>query len=336
MSEGMAVAVSPQITLPIGRPSYLHTRPTNNVAVRSTSSPIQYSSPGGTRRMLPGQQFGRYQQSSSNNVNGGVEMGTKTASSISLEELAALLTTTSPEDDQHSPILRSSGYYTFVHQDRESFRKSQSFPIFKPSSILSSLHDNDRPRVRRTRSVKFADTQGLPLETVRRLTKADPFETEGGIVPRLCDDLGCVSLTRGQNTPQMPLNEKPTAPKSHTRKFQFVQPGTQPDFYHQVSRKKVSLESVKSQTRAIHGIVRVLNMSFEKEVYIRWSHDKWISHHDSKCSYCVGSNDGHTDRFSFTLPANGDDIEFALCYRTLGQDFWDNNSGHNYVVTVDQ
>ena len=42
------------------------------------------------------------------------------------------------------------------------------------------------------------------------------------------------------------------------------------------------------------------------------------------------------DQFSFDIetPAmnEGDKIKIAVCFRTSGQEFWDNNNGKNYTI----
>ena len=183
----------------------------------------------------------------------------------------------------------------------------------------------------KSRSVRFADSTGLPLEHVRPLTAADPFQTEGEIVASLDSDLGSVKLTPDV----IPPTSSPDTIQKHTRTFRFPQPGTQPNFYQKLRKQNVCLESVKSETRAIHGIIRVMNISYSKEVTVRWTHDNWKTYHDASCLYCPGSSDGKTDRFSFTLPANGDDIHFALRYKVEDQEFWDSNNHQNYIVAVD-
>lgn len=331
MNSRMALALSPPIQIPSITTDYLSTLNSsgNGIPVRSVSSP------GGTRRTVPaGQQFGRYQQPSDSNSN-NINTTSKSSSSLSLEALAAFLSS-SPEETYFdlSPPARSRGFHSYRPKEHERVRKSQSFPIVKPTQS-SANHHNKRPPIRKARSVKFADSEGLPLASVRKLTSADPFQTEGAIVPKLLSDLGALSLKN-----DIPACVKRsiggTSKAAPVRKLHFSQPGTQPDFYNKLKTQLVGLESVSaSQPRAIHGIVKVMNIAYDKEVSVRWTHDKWRTHHDSKCSYCQGSSDGVTDRFSFTLPANGDDIEFAVCYRVNGAEYWDSFNGQNYLITVE-
>ena len=283
------------------------------------------------------QHFGRYE--------GLRSPRERSPSSRSLEAIALFLSQRSQSPEPHEllpsviPVGRSETSFTTdgftAFSNKPELRKTRSFPISLLKPRRSSLLSPDRPPLEKSRSVRFADSQGLPLTSVRQLTAADPFETEGEIVPRVDDELGRLHLTRrlpvkAPKNPPRPVSP----PMTHTRLLQFVQPGTQPDFFSRLRSRNVILESVKSEARAVHGIVRVVNLDYDKEVCVRWTHDNWKTSHNSTCSYCKGSNDGGTDRFAFTLPANGDDIQFAIRYRCAGKEYWDNNGGQNYVIVV--
>ena len=51
----------------------------------------------------------------------------------------------------------------------------------------------------------------------------------------------------------------------------------------------------------IGGIVRVLNIDFNKSVMVRWTVNDWHSHNDTMATYVDGSSDGVTDKFSFRI-----------------------------------
>ncbi|XP_073508051.1 protein phosphatase 1 regulatory subunit 3A [Phyllobates terribilis] len=105
--------------------------------------------------------------------------------------------------------------------------------------------------------------------------------------------------------------------------------------------KKVTLEAVDfiSGTSSMKGIIRVLNVSFEKQVYVRMSLDSWQSHYDLLAEYVPDSCNGETDQFFFTISLvspyqkEGARVDFCICYETAVGTFWDNNDGHNYVLT---
>lgn len=321
-SQGMAIALASSHHLSF-RSS--HTMDIETIRTSFTSN-----------NRVGGGYFGRYQQQDAN----GRDM---TDSTLSLEALAALLGPTDNNinnenernDGDTSPPVRSHGFTAFKDSNPTPKRRVQSFPKINklPTNQSPASHHKRKPPVIRSRSVRFADTQGLPLEIVKPLTSADPFETEGEIVPSLSSDLGQITLSPRPPPKQPAPPEK--VPPQIKRVFKFSQPGTQPDFYQRLQNGRVCLESIRAEKRALHGIVRTINLSYEKQVIVRWTHDKWASYHDSSCLYCQGSSDGHTDRFSFTIPVNGDDIEFAICYRTQGTEYWDNNQNQNYLVALE-
>nr|KAG5704493.1 hypothetical protein BaRGS_003804 [Batillaria attramentaria] len=100
--------------------------------------------------------------------------------------------------------------------------------------------------------------------------------------------------------------------------------GLRRELHPEVLADKVCLENAITVTgTTITGVVRVANISFHKNVRIRFTTKR-------------NSNDGPTDRFSFSLvpPADfvpGSKIEFAVSFNANGAEYWDNNRGANYV-----
>lgn len=110
-----------------------------------------------------------------------------------------------------------------------------------------------------------------------------------------------------------------------------------------VRATKVEVEKispVEDEPLAFCGLIRVLNVSFHKAVYIRSTMDSWATYYDLPADYVQDSNDGDTDQFSFKLSfappyiTHGSRIEFVVRYETSDGDFWANNSSMNYVVTL--
>lgn len=64
-----------------------------------------------------------------------------------------------------------------------------------------------------------------------------------------------------------------------------------------VTRQGVQLESLCLRTPLVFLTVRVLNMAFEKHVFVRMSVDHWKSYTDVPASYLPGTADPSTDRF---------------------------------------
>ncbi|XP_071521682.1 uncharacterized protein [Panulirus ornatus] len=117
----------------------------------------------------------------------------------------------------------------------------------------------------------------------------------------------------------------------------FQQPGSQLNFLERVRNQRVVVENVEvGEDMSVRGIVRVLNLDFHKSVSVRYTFDHWRNFHEATATYVPGSYDGLTDRFSFLLwgsflQDNGA-LVFCVRYQTLGQDFWDNNYGNDYVL----
>ncbi|XP_031701022.1 protein phosphatase 1 regulatory subunit 3A isoform X1 [Anarrhichthys ocellatus] len=110
-----------------------------------------------------------------------------------------------------------------------------------------------------------------------------------------------------------------------------------------VHLNKVEVEQMspaEDEPLAFCGVIRVLNISFHKAVYIRSTMDHWATYFDHPAEYVQGSHDGSTDQFSFKLTfappytTHGSRIEFVVRYETSDGDYWANNSSMNYVVTL--
>ena len=289
---------------------------------------------------------------------------------FTLESLAVLLDKTSPTNDlaylTADYYATSSSLTTIPRTAGEAsskryIQKSRSFPKVKRDAPLKSCVSNEKV-LRRSKSVRFADSQGLPLIEAHQLSVGDSSYTENKIVPYddacelqpvrvvSCRQSKAEHTTAAVNKVEAPIPSlikpptppptmvvpklsrqlSPLSPPANRRMLRFSQPGSEPGFFERVSRDSIALESVRDEPRMIRGVIRVSNISYHKEVTVRWSHDHWRSFHDTSAIF--SANDGLTDRFTFELPANGEDIEFSLRYRCEGAEYWDSNRGKNYVV----
>lgn len=212
-------------------------------------------------------------------------------------------------------------------------KRSCSVPVIPTLSILKpSNSPPSSPKGKKT--VRFADSQGLPLVTVHRKSDSDQDElgldrVNGGFVRLSLKDEGKALKARHkiESPPDSPISPR------HELDYHFTQPGIETDFMQHVLTQKVCLENIRHDGGNLLGVVRVSNLDFHKVVSIRWTNDKWRSVHDKPGVYC-GSSDGVSDRFSFQLPLSGSQLEFAICYSVAGTEFWDNNRGKNYVITI--
>uniref|UniRef100_G1PFW2 Protein phosphatase 1 regulatory subunit 3A n=2 Tax=Myotis lucifugus TaxID=59463 RepID=G1PFW2_MYOLU len=168
-----------------------------------------------------------------------------------------------------------------------------------------------------TRRVSFADTFGFNLVSVKEFD---------------CWDLPNVSTNFNLTKDIFHQEEYVLSPL-----FDLPSPK---DLMQQLQVQKAILESAEylPGSASIKGIIRVLNISFEKSVYVRMSLDDWKTHFDILAEYVPNSCDGETDQFSFKISLvphyqkDGSKVEFCIRYETSVGIFWSNNNGTNYVL----
>lgn len=149
--------------------------------------------------------------------------------------------------------------------------------------------------------------------------------------------LGAISTNISNNTTNSHHND--------SYNCEFTQPISLVSFKERVKINKVHLETCSVNSRAgnisVSCTIRVLNLSYDKSVIVRYTTDEWHTHTDSLASYKPGSNDGWSDRFTSTFSVTnqvkqfqtGQRILFAVRYSYDGKNvYWDNNGGLNYTV----
>ncbi|KAM7542022.1 hypothetical protein Aperf_G00000004329 [Anoplocephala perfoliata] len=206
--------------------------------------------------------------------------------------------------------VRSVSYAGVVRSKRSSSLKSERSPDDVPCRKI----------------VRFADSLGLDLATVRQVKDADNPPN----IP--------ASATLDLN-----LDTEKSFSSLGAKQYQlcFPQPGSSANFMHRVLTSFVCLENarVESSRGLLTGTIRVKSVGYEKQVAVRITYNNWSTFFEIPASYVQDSHDGITDRFSFsavfpsTMVAN-DRVQFAVRYEThKGTTYWDNNHGENYVIT---
>ncbi|XP_036616533.1 protein phosphatase 1 regulatory subunit 3A [Trichosurus vulpecula] len=169
-----------------------------------------------------------------------------------------------------------------------------------------------------SRRVSFADSFGFNLVSVKEF---DSWELPGSSSHfDLRDD-----VFHTEEYILSPLFDLPSSKEVLMQKLQV---------------QKAILESTEFLTGAtvMKGTIRVLNVSFEKLVYVRMSLDDWQSHYDILAEYVPDSCDGETDQFSFKISLvppyqkDGARVEFCIRYETSIGTFWSNYNGGNYIL----
>lgn len=165
--------------------------------------------------------------------------------------------------------------------------------------------------------VRFADALGLDLAAVRTIVS---------------EELPMVPASAFSHLQLAPVVRSPP-PCTLELKPLFAQPGASPTFLSRLTSQRVCLESVVSSGCALHAVIRVLNVAFEKLVVLRYSMDNWRSFCDLRAVYLPGSSDGISDRFGvdvYLTPQGDAQVQMCVRYVVGEKEFWDNNEGANY------
>ncbi|XP_026524883.1 protein phosphatase 1 regulatory subunit 3A isoform X5 [Notechis scutatus] len=168
------------------------------------------------------------------------------------------------------------------------------------------------------RKVSFADAFGFDLVSVKE------FDSWDNPITQPSDDL---------EDEDVPVDEFYLTPL-------FLIPTTQEELLQTVRAHKICLEFVEFLPGVIcmKGIIRVLNITFQKLVYVRMSLDNWLTYYDILAEYVPNSCDGETDQFLFKISLvppyqkEGAKVEFCIRYETSVGIFWSNNNSKNYVL----
>jgi protein phosphatase 1 regulatory subunit 3A/B/C/D/E len=195
--------------------------------------------------------------------------------------------------------------------------------IFSAGLTQSEISQRNQCKKR----VTFADAKGLALTKVKVLTESSDTP------PKLQSQI-IASLTQGASA-----GVSETPPLS----LDFPQPASDyMNFRHKLNEQNVSLENVILKDYKVIGTVKVKNLSYNKNVFIRCSCDSWESSSDIAATYVPSGADegsGHVmyDTFSFgiTVPSTlnlKQAVEFCICYECDRGQFWDSADGKNYKV----
>ncbi|XP_065521041.1 protein phosphatase 1 regulatory subunit 3A [Lathamus discolor] len=185
------------------------------------------------------------------------------------------------------------------------------------NSASSSEEEADTPTTI-SRKVSFADAFGFDLVSVKEF---DTWE-----VPN-------TSLNDSIEDEVFPQEE-------YFFSQQFMLPASQEELLQKVREQKVLLESVVflPGITCMNGIIRVLNVSFEKQVYVRMTLNNWLSYYDILAEFMPNSCGSETDQFCFKISLvppyqkDGAKVEFCIRYETSVGTFWANNNDKNYTL----
>lgn len=270
-----------------------------------------------------------------------------------------MLVSHSPPVYSHSPPMNFLKDYNSFRFGRETISRVPRVTVKSPQRSLSFINNNTNSKVLNSpirpclvkslktdgystpnveeptsptklkKKVVFADDKGMSLTHVRIMT-------EPSNVPPVWSLRFLAQVTQG-------MNAEPEA-KEEPWEITFAQPASDyVNFRQRLEKNKVSLENViiKQTDETIIGTIKVSNLSYEKEVFVRVSSDNWKTYEDAFCSYVQNTANKIIsaayvlyDTFSFKLPLppKSRRVEFCVCFRCNGNEYWDNNDGKNYVI----
>ncbi|XP_066039157.1 protein phosphatase 1 regulatory subunit 3A [Chamaea fasciata] len=200
-------------------------------------------------------------------------------------------------------------------------------------NIDIKLRFSPRPR-RRNSSTSEEDEADTPTHISRKVSFADAFGFDLVSVKEF-------DIWEFPNTGQENYIQDEVFPQDEFFfSQQFTLPASQEELLQKVREQKVALESVVllPGVTCMNGIIRVLNVSFEKQVYVRMTLNNWLSYYDILAEFMPNSCGSETDQFCFKISLvppfqkDGIKVEFCIRYETSVGTFWANNDDKNYTL----
>jgi len=219
---------------------------------------------------------------------------------------------------------------------RESLLETRCLSISLSDSNLSQIDgptEVEEPKTP-TKNVTFADDNNLSLVKIHNFEPSNDNLEQWQF--NTFQRQTCFKTDRlsGNQTMLLQGSKHKLIRKPNELLLCFKEPCDNQDFQERFKYKCVALERCATRDRTITGIIIVKNIEFHKYVAVRYTVDGWKTSNEVEACYVPNSNDGETDRFSFTLalPKNYKEMEFAVCYKTGASEYWDNNYNRNYKV----
>ncbi|CDW53111.1 CBM 21 domain containing protein [Trichuris trichiura] len=200
-----------------------------------------------------------------------------------------------------------------------------------PSELVNLL-GSQSGSAKKKKSVTFADDCGSQLVTIQII--AEPSD----VPPQIRSEIVHALLATHEQLP----GDNGTEMAAEWI-VNFEQPcSNHSSFRRNLNQRNVALENavLQSDYHRLQGTVRVKNLAFEKEVFIRHTSDGWKTYQDLQANF-LRSTGREYDTFVFYLPTPAvaskekQKIEFCVCYRTKNQEFWDSNENKNYEIISD-
>ena len=210
-----------------------------------------------------------------------------------------------------------------AHSDSKAIQNEKEIFAFERCTGAKSLTRTDEfietHNKKRRQSVSFADDFGFDLVKTRFFETFDRlfFEVE-----------------EENNKPKI------FSPIKKMRTFlpMFHLSSRRDNLLEKVAEQKVRLESVHIFGTLVSGSILVYNLTFQKEVSVKYTTDGWAAYNEISASYASKQNESF-DRFEFEHyfepSAIEKEVEFCVRYQNPSGEFWDSNDGKNYILKLD-
>ncbi|GFW17182.1 glycogen-binding subunit 76A [Trichonephila clavipes] len=237
-----------------------------------------------------------------------------------------------PENKSESHSSKKDNSENGEEKAKESFAEGRNFlsPSKDPRMVRSSSLklEKEKPGTSREKKmVRFADTFGLDLTDIHVFPKDEDLPN---VPSSAFADLAACNKSKSKDDF---LHE------SYTFIPQFEQPGSDAYFLEKVKQEKVCLENILIEGLKLIGLVRILNIGYEKKVLARYTTNHWMSFTDQYAEYVTGSSDELTDKFKFIIYPHymqpGSQLTLVVKYEVNNEEFWDNNQSKNYTLMCD-
>lgn len=209
-------------------------------------------------------------------------------------------------------------------------RRAKSLPAYPDQATLfEEIANNGRKRV------KFADSMGLNLASVKHFSTAEDPKIPSKVLSRL---QSFPPQQEREFLGDLCLNFKSTLTMDRLVPT-FKIPMEAEDFEATVLQRHVTLEKVTITQFEVRGQIRTNTQSGSKrDVGVRYTLNDWLSFVDAQAIAMLGDETGFVgERFTFMIytppfldPSSS--VHFAVYLRNDEGEFWDNNNGQNYTL----
>ena len=100
-----------------------------------------------------------------------------------------------------------------------------------------------------------------------------------------------------------------------------------------LSTGKVLLSSCAYSNGIVVGEVFAAKMDQDQHVTVRYTTDGWKTYEDTTAN--DGGVENGRQRYIFEVELNEGTLEFAVCFRVNGEQYWDNNGTKNYTLVLE-